>query len=230
MTDLLSGTGTGTPAQGGSGPAPDTGAGTIAPPPSVGAPELSAAELASARDAWVSLGYDPAAFDQAARLDGHDASVAVAQAEDLAQHFANHGLPQNPTAADFHPVWADPHIINEATNNAMREFAASIGFSPETGKAVLEHLSELGAQWRTMNETQRQLWQQEQRVISTRQLGGEEAFKEAHDRAAAILRELGGKVGSFLAGHAVLVSPYLLTALSVHSRMVQAFAASYPEK
>jgi hypothetical protein len=218
------------PAPGASGSAPGSGAGTISAPPRIGAPELSAAEVASARQAWIEAGLPAEQIDAALKADGLDPATAVPPDKDVAQHFADHGLPQNPTAADYHPVWADPAQINPATHNAMRAFAASMGFSPELGNAILGHLSELGAQWRGMNETQKKLWAAENKAISIRQLGGEDAFKEAHDRAAAVLRDLGGKVGSFLANHPVLMSPYLLMTLSGHAKMVADFAANYPEK
>jgi hypothetical protein len=200
--------------------------GTIAPP-STGAPDLTAAEVASAREAWLAAGLPAEQIDAALRADGHDPNAAPS--EDTVEHHGAFDLPIAPQPNDYSPRYADPVAIRPESHLEIRQFAADMGFSPIIGNAVIERLSEIGAGWRNMGDTERQLYLAEQRAISSRQFGDDGAVTEMQERAANVLRELGGKLGAHLAGHpAVLADPYLLLAISSHADQIAQFAALHP--
>ena len=117
-------------------------AGAVAPL-SVGAPDLTAAQVASAREVWVAAGLDSVAFDEAAKGDGHDLSAVPTP--EVAQHHADFNLPINPVPSDLRPIYHEAlrMQMTPAGDNENRQFAASMGFNPEIGTSIIERISEI---------------------------------------------------------------------------------------
>ena len=169
--------------------------------------QLSATQVADAKQDWISRGFDPATFDAA--------FTAPVQAGS-----------ETATPTRYHPQYgqyarATPIERLMVVDRELQQFGSALGLSAEVGKGVIEHLAEWGPKLKVADPVQKLAWLQEQQAAALRAAGSEEALAALREKASSLLLRSGNQVAFELAHSTVFQSSWLLSVLAAQAEEIQ---------
>jgi hypothetical protein len=190
-------------------------------------PSFDRSQQEAARADWIKLGLSPEAFDKALRRDGGQPIVPDDPKEvELRKEF---GLEARSDPNAYTPSYNRDFIENIEPAKAasalgeLRNFAADLGLNRERGTAAIEHLVELGQQFRRMSPDQTKAWSEQQEALGIRLTGSKAAMQTVRAKALAVVQRSKGAFAADLTKTPAWNSWWLVSSLANHSDVEAAF-------
>ncbi len=159
---------------------------------------MSERALSEHKQYLLKQGVPEAKIDRAFRLDGLPVPKPLAD-PDLADLHAQIGVPLDAQPSDYSSADLNRPDLSPERNQNLKfvasTWASELRLDPTLGKAVLEHVAQIGAQLSKITPDERQRWTQQQESILRKNAGSVGAAVAIREKAAKALNLSNGISG-----------------------------------